>query len=422
MLVMLWLNSFSLEIRLAIIAFIGLIAGAFANYLIYSWAYFPRHISPWAPPEPTAPSRTITDRLPVLGWFGLRREHGLHGTGFWVRPLLIELAMALCLPALYWFDTQTAGLLPPSLRYPHAISAFSSWGHTLFVFHSVIFTLMVAATFIDFDEQTIPDIITLPGTLFSLLVATLPWRSWLPADVYWDNQSGITEATFNVPWPFDAGWLERSGLWLALAIWSVWCFALTDRHLVLRNGLLRAVGYLCHGIRRNPTSRALGVMWIVGLVAVVGVWIQSGDAFHGLLTSLIGLAVGGGAVWAVRLVAGLAMGQEAMGFGDVTLMAMLGAALGWQCAMLSCFFAPMLAICVVLIQFLVTRQPAVPFGPYLCGGTVLTVLGWDLFWNRTFSQYVLLGEVLVWILVVALVAMGAMLAIWQQIKRLLFAH
>lgn len=421
MLVMPWLNSLPLEVRLAVLTVLGLIAGAFANYLIYSWAYFPRHISPWAPSDPKAPARKATDRLPVLGWFGLRREHELHGGGFWVRPMLIELGMALCLPALYWFDTQTAGLLPSSLRHASAIAAFSDWGHTLFLVHSVIFTLMVAATFIDFDEQTIPDIITLPGTLFALTVATLPWRSWLPADVYWGNQYGITEATFNVPWPFDPEWLGRDGLWLALGIWSVWCFALTDRHLVLRHGLVRAFGYLCHGIRRNPSSRGLGVMWIVGVLAVFGIWIQSGDAFQGLLTSLVGLAVGGGAVWAVRLVAGLAMGQEAMGFGDVTLMAMLGAALGWQCAIVSCFFAPMLAICIVLIQYMVTRQPAVPFGPYLCGGTVVTVLGWDLLWNRTFSQYVLLGEFVLWVLVGSLVAMGVMLAIWRQIKRMLFA-
>ncbi len=31
-----------------------------------------------------------------------------------------------------------------------------------------MFVLMTAATFIDFDEQTIPDIITTPGTWFAL--------------------------------------------------------------------------------------------------------------------------------------------------------------------------------------------------------------------------------------------------------------
>jgi prepilin signal peptidase PulO-like enzyme (type II secretory pathway) len=135
---------------------------------------------------------------------------------------------------------------------------------------------------------------------------------------------------------------------------------------------------------------------------------------------LIGLAVGGGVVWAVRIVAGLALRQEAMGFGDVTLMAMIGAVVGWQCALVSFFLAPMVAILVVLVQFAVTRQPAVPFGPYLCGGAVVSVLGWDIVWNQTFSKYVMLGEILLWILLTALVAMGVMLAIWLPIKRRLF--
>ena len=85
------------------------------------------------------------------------------------------------------------------------------------------------------------------------------------------------------------------------------------------------------------------------------------------------------------------------------------------------FLAPMVAILIVLVQFAVTRQPAVPFGPYLCLGTALAVVGWDLVWNQTFMQYVLLGATLFWVLMAALVAMGAMLAIWGQIKRWLFA-
>jgi leader peptidase (prepilin peptidase) / N-methyltransferase len=415
-----WFINLSLEMRYAILFVIGVIAGGFANYLIYSWAYFPRHISPWAPPHQEAPPRRAMDRLPVLGWLGLRRESPLHGRAFWIRPMLIELSLGVALPAMYWFYTQTAGLLPEMMRDAAVIAGFSPWAHSLFLVHAVLLVLMVAATFIDFDEQTIPDVITLPGTLLALIAATLPWRTWLPSTVFWGNQLGIAETTFNVPWEFGDVWLGRRGLVTALAIWTVWCFALTDRHVVLRRGLARALGYLCHGIRRNPSSRWLGLMWIVGTIVMVTLWSMSGEPFRGLLTGLIGLAVGGGVVWAVRIVAGLALQQEAMGFGDVTLMAMIGALVGWQCAIVSFFLAPMVAILVVLVQFAVTRQPAIPFGPYLCGGTVVSVLGWDLVWNQTFSKYVFLGELLLGILLAALVAMGVMLAIWLPIKRRLF--
>ena len=44
--------------------------------------------------------------------------------------------------------------------------------------------------------------------------------------------------------------------------------------------------------------------------------------------------MGGGIVWAVRIIASQALGVEAMGFGDVTLMCMIGAFVGWQPALL----------------------------------------------------------------------------------------
>lgn len=409
-------------LRYALLALVGLAAGAFANYLIYWWAYFWRHISPWSPPHPAAPPRRLGDRVPVLGWWGLRREASLHGRGFWVRPLLVEIGCALAIPLLYWFHTQSGGLLPPGLRGPAQLAMFSPWGHSLFVVHSVLFVLMVAATFIDFDEQTIPDIITLPGTLIALVFAALPWRSFLPALVQWDQRVGIAETTFNVPWPFDERWLGLRGLVWGLAIWSVWIFALTDRHWVLRRGWWRALGYLVHGIRRRRESKWLLGLGVAGALAIAGLWLWGDrEAWRGLLSGLIGLAVGGGTVWAVRVVASVAMGQEAMGFGDVTLMAMIGAFVGWQAALAGFFLAPLSAIVIVLLQYAVTRQPAVPFGPYLCAGTLIAVLGWNVVWNEGLSIYVELGAVVVWILVGSLLAMGAMLLIWGRIKRALFA-
>lgn len=402
------------------LALLGLIAGGFANYLIYAWAYFPRPISPWSVPHPVAPSRRPGDRLPVLGWLGLRRETPLHGAGFWVRPLLLEISLGLALPTMYWFYTQSGGLLPIEYRTPERVAVFASWAHTLFIVHASLAVLLVAATMIDFDEQTIPDVITVPGTLLGLSFSALPWRSFLPALVRWDETVGVAPTTFNVPWPYDDAWSGSSGLLVGLTIWGVWIFALTDRHLVLRHGLVRAIEYLVHGIRRQETSKWLLVLGVFGGLAISGVWLWGGDRWCGLLSGLVGLAAGGGTVWAVRVVAGVAMGQEAMGFGDVTLMSMIGAFLGWQAAIAAFFLAPLAAIAIVLAQFLITRQSAVPFGPYLCLGTVLAVLGWDRVWNRSLSIYAELGGIVVVVLVVALVAMAAMLMIWGQFKRWLF--
>ena len=65
---------------------------------------------------------------------------------------------------------------------------------------------------------------------------------------------------------------------------------------------------------------------------------MGGRTWRGLISALIGMAAGGGLIWVIRLVASAASQQEAMGFGDVTLMAMIGAVFGWQPVLIA-FFA-----------------------------------------------------------------------------------
>jgi prepilin signal peptidase PulO-like enzyme (type II secretory pathway) len=417
-----WIDSIAMPWRYLFLALAGLIGGAFVNHIAYSWAFFPRPISPWGKPPASFPSRRVVDRIPVLGWFGRRQEATLHGRGFWIRPIFIEIVLAFGIPVMYWYYTQSGGLLPSEFRGPRQLVGFSPWAHALFAIHACLGVLMVSATLIDFDEQTIPDSITIPGTLIALFFSALPWRSFLPAKVRWGEVIGVAPTTFNVPWIYDESWGGWGGFLLGLTIWWVWIFALTDRHWVTRRGWRWAVRYLVYGVSRNPASKGLLLLGLAGAGGIVGVWLLGGPQWCGLLSSLIGVAVGGGTVWAVRVIAGYAMGQEAMGFGDVTLMAMIGAFLGWQAALAAFFLAPLAALLIVVIQYIATREPAVPFGPYLCFGAVLAVVGWDKVWNQSLSMYVELGVVLVAVLLGALFAMGAMLFVWGQIKKAIFAE
>ncbi len=88
-----------MEVRLAAVFVLGVFLGSAINLAVYRLAWFPRPISPWSRPDPAAPSRQFLDRLPVVGWLGLRREAGLHGRGFWIRPMLLELLTGLGLAA-----------------------------------------------------------------------------------------------------------------------------------------------------------------------------------------------------------------------------------------------------------------------------------------------------------------------------------
>ncbi|MCG8648704.1 MAG: A24 family peptidase [Pirellulales bacterium] len=424
-----WL-AVPIELRYAALAVVGAVAGGLANYLIYTQAHFPRPMDPWAAPHPDAPDRSWLDRVPIIGWWGLRRESKIHGGGFWVRPLLIELTAVICLPLFYWYQTQVGGPLPPALQIPKPIAAYEPSATQLFLGHSVLMVLMVAATFIDFDEKSIPDVITIPGTLIALMLGTISLASFLPTAVpVCGNPTTANATTFNSPWfanpPAAFLWDSRQGLLTGWVIWSVWCFALADRRwsgvMLRRRGLARTVRFFFDALFHHWTWKLLAALWLAGVVSLATVWNVGGNYWLGLFSALMGLGIGGGIVWAIRLVASWAMKMEAMGFGDVTLMAMIGAFLGWQGAVSTFFLAPFAAIAIVIIQFIITRSHSVPFGPYLCAGSVLSIVFWDLVYNQTLACNLLtLGGVLLWLCIAMLALLGVILFTSRMIKTFLY--
>jgi len=90
-----------------------------------------------------------------------------------------------------------------------------------------------------------------------------------------------------------------------------------------------------------------------------------------LLASLLGLVVGGGVTWGVRALGSAVFRKEAMGFGDVKFMGMIGAFLGWQGALLTlflgCVFGAVVGVTLSLRGGLLAR---IPFGPYLAMGAI----------------------------------------------------
>ena len=403
------------SLRFFLLGILGVLLGAFANHAIYRFAWFPRPISPWGKPDENAPPRTAVDRIPILGWFGLRREFEIHGTAFWIRPLAIEIALGAGIPAYYYWLTQTGSVLPMALRNPGVIAANEAWMTAIFVSHLLMITLMVAATFIDFDEQTIPDLLTVPGTLLALIAGAVTTSVFLPGI---DAAGLLRPMTFELPAAGPGAiWFERTGLWTALGIWTGWCFALSNRRVILRHGLVKALEYFLASLVRYPTWRLLLAMWLFGGVAIRVVFSIGGLHWLGLFTALVGLAVGGGVVWVIRIVGSLAMRREALGFGDVTLMAMIGAFVGWQGAVMSFFLAPIAAIGIVLVYFLITRNSEVPFGPYLCAGTMLTIFGWDRLVTGWFlNNLAILGPFMLWLFVALTGIMGGLLLVWRIVK------
>ena len=69
--------------------------------------------------------------------------------------------------------------------------------------------------------------------------------------------------------------------------------------------------------------------------------------------------------------------MEAMGFGDVVLMAMIGSFVGWQGTLAVFILAPLLAVLGALATASFRLGDYIPFGPYLSLATLL-VLQYDV--------------------------------------------
>jgi hypothetical protein len=121
---------------------------------------------------------------------------------------------------------------------------------------------------------------------------------------------------------------------------------------------------------------------VVGLLGATAAWWTGGLAWRGLLSGLTGLLVGAAMIWLTRAGASRALGREAMGFGDVTLMAMMGAWLGWQACVLVCFLAVFIGLVHGVLQLVLRRESELPFGPSLCLAAVLVVACWRPLWRR----------------------------------------
>lgn len=103
----------------------------------------------------------------------------------------------------------------------------------------------------------------------------------------------------------------------------------------------------------------------------------------GLWAAVIGALVGGGVIWLVGLLGGWLFKREAMGFGDVKLMAMVGAFIGWPKVLLVNFIlAPLLGAAVgVVLKFRYGRD-IIPYGPFLTLGTLIVV-----FWGNDLIRW-----------------------------------
>ena len=109
--------------------------------------------------------------------------------------------------------------------------------------------------------------------------------------------------------------------------------------------------------------------------------------------------------------------MEALGFGDVTLMAMIGVYVGWQPSVLIFFVAPCFAVVVFLARLAFRGDNAGAYGPFLCMAAATVIVYWDYF-RGEFAQAILeLPPWVTWgILGTTLLLMVGILKLYRAIK------
>jgi len=103
--------------------------------------------------------------------------------------------------------------------------------------------------------------------------------------------------------------------------------------------------------------------------------------------SLAGILLGGGLLWAVAEGYARLTGREGMGVGDIKLLAMIGAFLGWRAIPVTLLIASLVGTCVGVSIMLVRGRDtkmAIPFGPFLAAGAVCA-----LFWGKALIHWYL---------------------------------
>jgi leader peptidase (prepilin peptidase) / N-methyltransferase len=111
----------------------------------------------------------------------------------------------------------------------------------------------------------------------------------------------------------------------------------------------------------------------------------------GWFASLVGILVGGGVLWLVAEAYYLIRHEEGLGMGDVKMLAMIGAFVGWKLTLITLMMASF-AGSIVGVLLIVSRRGgmkyALPFGTFLAMGAALAatigpgVLEWYLGFYR----------------------------------------
>jgi len=118
----------------------------------------------------------------------------------------------------------------------------------------------------------------------------------------------------------------------------------------------------------------------------IGLILSAAGGLDSVVAALIGAVVGFAILWLVGVAGRWAFKEEAMGGGDIKMMAMVGTFVGWQGVLLTIFLGALAGTAIFLPLTLIGRKKLVPFGVFLAIGAAVTyVIGPSIIeWYRRY--------------------------------------
>ena len=322
------------------------------------------------------------ENVPVLSWLALRGRCRSCKTPISAQYPIIEALTAVLFAGLFGWYYLTAAR--PDLSGP---GLAATW--PVLVMHLALIAAGLAATVIDLRFYIIP--LPIPWTITAAALIGYPLAAafglWPPEVVRADLLERAVPAVG--PSGFGAAVGGAGGLALALALMWFGPLPRSFDEAELEEDLPDEAGELpAHPHPRREALKELAFVAFPAAGLVFGAWVMSnaaeaalpgGLAFPVLGGVLLGYLVGGGVVWATRVLGTLAFGKEAMGLGDVHLLAALGAVLGPVDSIFVFFIAPFVGLGATLVTMLAQMfkqsvPRVIPFGPSLAVAALILML------------------------------------------------
>ena len=402
----------------------GTCLGSFLNVVIYR---MPRNESIVFPSSHcTACGRKIRfhDNIPIVSWLALRGRCRFCGVKISPQYLLVEAATGAMLAGLYvcYFvlRVRTLGVGPGDPVWPaEHLSLIYAW--PMFIAHAALLCGLLACAVVDIRHYIVPlPVMWTVAVIGALAVAYRP-HPFLPTATPPQVAMSLAAALglaiaelavhrgYLIPSFLDADDRPRNvepekqqteRLKGKAAVATKRKGRTRSGKKAKRAGRRATVGFTAaDGVRpRVEVLRevlfltpaivlAIGAWALLRFVPAAGSWWshwfdptahpELADRLAGVGGALFAFLIGGAWIWGTRILATLGFGREAMGMGDVHILAGVGAATGWVVPSVTFFAAPVSGLAVVLYLYVRRKQRVLPYGPWLALGTVGVMLLYD---------------------------------------------